>query len=94
MAPASPRAIPNRAQTLDVLRLMGRYRPLLMLPGDESPLTEAWEIQDRLDDLIELIIDGGYCGTTPTTEIRPPTSAPLRMPQGVLLLCAWPWTRP
>ena len=41
----------------------------LMLPGDESPLTEAWEIQDRLDDLIELIIDGGYCGTTPTTVI-------------------------
>ena len=41
----------------------------LMLPGDEAPLTEAWEIQDRLDDLIELIIDGGSCGTTPTTVI-------------------------
>ncbi|MDR1934949.1 MAG: threonylcarbamoyl-AMP synthase [Candidatus Accumulibacter sp.] len=41
----------------------------LILPGDEGPLTEAWEIQERLDEQIELIIDGGYCGTTPTTMI-------------------------
>ncbi len=39
----------------------------LMLPGDEAPLTEGWEIQDRLDDHLELILDGGYCGTEPTT---------------------------
>ena len=49
----------------------------LMLPGDEAPLTEGWEIQDRLDDVLELIIDGGYCGTEPTTVIDltqlPPT---------------------
>ena len=41
----------------------------LMLPGDEAPLTEAWEIQDRLDDHLELILDGGHCGTEPTTVI-------------------------
>jgi len=39
----------------------------LMLPGDEAPLTEGWEIQDRLDNQLELILDGGYCGTEPTT---------------------------
>ena len=39
----------------------------LMLPGDEAPLTEGWEIQDRLDSQLELILDGGYCGTEPTT---------------------------
>ena len=39
----------------------------LMLPGDEAPLTEGWEIQDRLDDHLELILDGGFCGTEPTT---------------------------
>ena len=41
----------------------------LMLPGDEAPLTEAWEIQDRLDDHLELILDGGHCGTEPTTVV-------------------------
>ena len=41
----------------------------LMLPGDEAPLTEAWEIQDRLDDYLELILDGGHCGTEPTTVV-------------------------
>jgi tRNA threonylcarbamoyl adenosine modification protein (Sua5/YciO/YrdC/YwlC family) len=41
----------------------------LLLPGDEAPLTEGWEIQDRLDDFLELILDGGYCGTEPTSVI-------------------------
>ena len=41
----------------------------LQLPGDEFPLTEGWEIQDRLDDHLELILDGGHCGTEPTTVI-------------------------
>ena len=41
----------------------------LHLPGDEAPLTEGWEIQDRLDDLVELILDGGHCGIEPPTVI-------------------------
>ena len=41
----------------------------LTLPGDEAPLTEGWEIQDRLNDHLELILDGGHCGTEPTTVI-------------------------
>ncbi len=41
----------------------------LILPDDEAPLSEGWEIQDRLDDALELILDGGYCGPVPTTVI-------------------------
>jgi len=41
----------------------------LHLPGDEAPLTEGWEIQDRLDASVDLILDGGFCGTEPTTVI-------------------------
>ncbi len=41
----------------------------LILPGDEAPLTDGWEIQERLDALIELILDGGHCGTSPTTVV-------------------------
>ena len=48
----------------------------LHLPGDEAPLTEGWEIQDRLDDHLELIIDGGYCGIEPTSVIDLTGGAP------------------
>ena len=48
----------------------------LQLPGDEFPLTEGWEIEDRLDDQLELILDGGPCGTEPTTVIDLTGSVP------------------
>ena len=48
----------------------------LQLLGDEAPLTEGWEIQDRLDDQIELILDAGHCGTEPTTIIDLTASTP------------------
>ncbi|GHU29659.1 threonylcarbamoyl-AMP synthase [Betaproteobacteria bacterium] len=63
--------VPDHKLALALLAELGE--PLListlMLPDDELPLTEAWEIQDRLGDFVELIIDGGFCGTTPTTVI-------------------------
>ena len=43
--------------------------PWLLGCGDESPLTEGWEIQERLDDHLDLIVDGGHCGIEPTTVI-------------------------
>ena len=48
----------------------------LQLPGDEFPLTEGWEIQDRLEDQLELILDAGPCGTEPTTVIDLTGSTP------------------
>lgn len=48
----------------------------LQLPGDEFPLTEGWEIEDRLGDQLELILDGGPCGTEPTTVIDLTGSVP------------------
>lgn len=41
----------------------------LLLPGDEEPLTEGWEIRDRLEGEVDLILDGGHCGTEPTTVV-------------------------
>jgi len=48
----------------------------LQLPGDDTPLTEGWEIQDRLDNQLELILDAGHCGTEPTTVIDLTGSVP------------------
>lgn len=39
-SPASP--IPSRAQTLDVLRHMGTYRPMLMLRGSDDGYGTRW----------------------------------------------------
>ncbi len=41
----------------------------LMLPNEEEPLTDPYEIQDRLSHQVDLIIDGGWCGTEPTTVV-------------------------
>jgi tRNA A37 threonylcarbamoyladenosine synthetase subunit TsaC/SUA5/YrdC len=41
----------------------------LILAGDEDRLTEGWEIRDRLDGQLELILDGGHCGIEPTTVV-------------------------
>jgi tRNA threonylcarbamoyl adenosine modification protein (Sua5/YciO/YrdC/YwlC family) len=54
----------------------------LILPGDAAPLTEGWEIQDRLDDHLALILDGGHCGTEPTTVLDLTGSTPVLIRQG------------
>ncbi|MFB9321787.1 L-threonylcarbamoyladenylate synthase [Cryptosporangium minutisporangium] len=41
----------------------------LTLPGDDGPLTLAWEIQDRLDHQIDAVVDAGECGMEPTTVV-------------------------
>ena len=76
--------VPDHTLALALLAELGEplLTSTLMLPGDESPLTEAWEIQDRLDDLIELILDGGHCGTTPTTVIDLTSLPPLLVREG------------
>jgi tRNA threonylcarbamoyl adenosine modification protein (Sua5/YciO/YrdC/YwlC family) len=49
----------------------------LLLPGDEVPLTQGWEIKDRLDPLIDAVIDSGECGEVPTTVIDFSTGDPV-----------------
>jgi tRNA threonylcarbamoyl adenosine modification protein (Sua5/YciO/YrdC/YwlC family) len=41
----------------------------LLLPGDERPLSDAAEIRSRLERQVDLVIDGGSCGTEPSTVI-------------------------
>jgi len=41
----------------------------LMLPGDSEPMNEAWEIRDRLEHQVDLVIDAGACVAEPTTVI-------------------------
>jgi tRNA threonylcarbamoyl adenosine modification protein (Sua5/YciO/YrdC/YwlC family) len=42
----------------------------LILPGDEMPLTDPYEMRQLLEHQVDLIIDGGYCGIDPTTVVN------------------------
>lgn len=41
----------------------------VILPGDDDPLTEGYAIQERLEKLVDAVVDGGACGLLPTTVI-------------------------
>ena len=49
----------------------------LLLPGDELPLTDAREIQERLLSRRRCVIDGGNCGLEPTSVIDLEGPAPV-----------------
>ena len=41
----------------------------LQLPGDDFPLTDVYEIEERIGSRIEMIVDGGAAGIVPTTVL-------------------------
>jgi tRNA threonylcarbamoyl adenosine modification protein (Sua5/YciO/YrdC/YwlC family) len=41
----------------------------LMLPDQQFPFIDAIDIQEALSDKVDLIINGGACGATPTTVV-------------------------
>jgi tRNA threonylcarbamoyl adenosine modification protein (Sua5/YciO/YrdC/YwlC family) len=41
----------------------------LLMPGEEAPMTQGWEIKERLDHLVDAVIDSGECGKVPTTVV-------------------------
>ncbi|MNC91945.1 hypothetical protein D3C83_82920 [compost metagenome] len=42
----------------------------LLLPGEEEPLNDAFDIRQRLEHQVDLVIDGGPCGIEPTTVVN------------------------
>ncbi len=63
--------VPQHAVTQAILDELNQ--PLLSmtltLPDDSEPLNEAWEIRDRLEHQVDLVIDAGACVAKPTTVI-------------------------
>jgi tRNA threonylcarbamoyl adenosine modification protein (Sua5/YciO/YrdC/YwlC family) len=41
----------------------------LILPGDDTPLSEIYDIEERLGNLVDLIVECGACGIAPTTVV-------------------------
>jgi tRNA threonylcarbamoyl adenosine modification protein (Sua5/YciO/YrdC/YwlC family) len=41
----------------------------LLLPGQNDPLTEGWEIKEELDHVLDAVVDSGDTGAEPTTVV-------------------------
>ncbi|CAL9347310.1 L-threonylcarbamoyladenylate synthase [Streptomyces sp. NPDC057245] len=63
--------IPDHVVTQALLAELGEplLSSTLLLPGEEEPMTQGWEIKDRLDHVLDAVIDSGDCGTEPTTVV-------------------------
>lgn len=63
--------VPDNQIALALLEELGE--PLmsvtLQLPGEELPLTDPYEIRERLEHELDLVIDGGFCGFEPTSVV-------------------------
>ncbi len=54
----------------------------LILAGETDPLNDPYDIRDRLEHQVDLIIDGGYCGLEPTTVVDLRDGAPVILREG------------
>lgn len=63
--------IPDHPICRALLSAMGE--PLLtsslLLPGDEEPFAFGWEVKERLDHVIDVVVDGDQTGSEPTTVV-------------------------
>ncbi|PWQ93683.1 L-threonylcarbamoyladenylate synthase [Leucothrix arctica] len=54
----------------------------LIMPDDEFPMTDPYQIQLQLENHVDLIIDGGYSGHLPTTVIDLTDDDPVVLREG------------
>lgn len=55
----------------------------LIMPGEEMPLTDPYEMRQLLEYQVDLIIDGGYCGIEPTTIVNLEDDTPVILRVGL-----------
>lgn len=55
----------------------------LHLPGDEYPLSDPWEMDERLCHAVDVIIEGGHGGLTPSTVVDLSTGTPELVRRGL-----------
>jgi tRNA threonylcarbamoyl adenosine modification protein (Sua5/YciO/YrdC/YwlC family) len=63
--------IPRHGVAQELLAELGEplVSSTLLLPGQDEPMTQGWEIAEQLEGAVDAVIDSGDCGTEPTTVI-------------------------
>ena len=76
--------VPDHPVPQLLLELLGEplMTSTLLLPGDETPLTDGVQIRERLGRDLDAIIDGGHCGIEPTTVVDLAVSPPAIVRRG------------
>lgn len=76
--------VPENAITQALLADLGE--PLmsvtLIMPGDNLPLIDPYEIRELLEHEVDLVIDGGYCGMEATTVVDLADEEPMLLRAG------------
>jgi tRNA threonylcarbamoyl adenosine modification protein (Sua5/YciO/YrdC/YwlC family) len=70
--------IPEHTVTQALLAALGEplLSSTLLLPDETEPMTHGWDIKERLDNLVDAVVDAGDCGTEPTTVVDLSTDEP------------------
>ncbi len=76
--------VPDHAVPMAILDELGEpiMSSTLILPGDEHPMTDAREIQERLYHFVDAVIDSGNCGLEPSSVIDLAGAAPVIVRRG------------
>jgi tRNA threonylcarbamoyl adenosine modification protein (Sua5/YciO/YrdC/YwlC family) len=76
--------VPDNPIALALLEELGE--PIMtssfLMPGEEYPMTDPYDIRDSHQHQVDLIIDGGYCGLESTTVIDLTGDVPELIRQG------------
>jgi len=77
--------VPDNLIAQSLLETLGEplMSSTLILPGDDMPLTDPYDIRDTLEHALDLVIDGGYCGFEPTTVVELLEEAAVVVRQGL-----------
>jgi hypothetical protein len=65
-----PSAVPSRAETLQILRLMGDFEPILMLSGDDEGYGSRWTLsgQQVQPAIARFLMESGFVASSGKTE--------------------------
>ena len=76
--------IPDHQIALSIAEALGEplLSTTLILPGDTEPLIYPEDVEERLGNQVDIVIDGGYCGYEPTTVVDLTGPQPIIKRQG------------